>query len=215
MRYSPGVGAYRQRAIRVAAVTLVIAWGLAVAGYTAAKRSRMTADKVRAFAQSIHLANLSGEARARALRELADRLNQLSPEERRRARLERVWEGLFREMTEEEKGTFIEATMPTGFKQMLASFEQLPEERRRRAITDAMRRLKEDQEREREDGATPGSETSTNAPALSRELQEKITRIGLKTFYSQSSAATKAEMAPLLEELQRAMESGRVFRGPR
>src|ERR1051326_3490063 len=166
MRYSPGVGGSRQRAIWVAAITVVVAWGLAMAGYRAAQRSRMTAEKGRAYAQSLHLEKLSGEARARALRELADRINRLSPEERRRAHLERVWEGLFKEMTEEEKGMFIEATMPTGFKQMLVSFEQLPEERRRHAITDALRRLKEDQERAQDDGAGPGPGGSTNGPAL-------------------------------------------------
>ena len=209
------MAAHRTRPILIAAIIFVAAWTLAITGYTIAKNSKMTADKVRAYAQSVDLGKLSADARAKAIRDLATKLNQLSPEERRKARLERSGQGWFEQMTEEEKGTFIELTMPTGFKQMLSSFEEMPEERRRRAIGDALKRLREEQERTREaEGAA--AETTTNAPpALSKELQEKITKIGLKTYYSESSAQTKAEMAPLLEELQRMMESGRMFRGGR
>jgi len=205
----------RQRPIWIASIIVVAAWALAVAGYHVAKNSRMTADKLRAFAQSIDLKSLSRDARAKAIADLAGKLNSLSPEERRRARLERIWQRWFEEMTEEEKASFIEATMPTGFKQMLASFEQMPEERRRNAIGDAMRRLKEAQDERSQEGAPPAESGTNQPPALSAELQQKITKIGLKTFYGESSAQTKAEMAPLLEELQRTMESGRVFRGGR
>ncbi len=203
----------RQRPIFVAIALLVVAWVVAIAGYTLAKNSKMTADKLRAFAQSVDLGKLSGDARAKAIRELADKLNRLSPEERRKARRERIWQPWFDGMTEDEKGMFIDATMPTGFKQMLASFEELPEERRRRAIGDAVKRLKEAQEQMQREGDAPPGPGTNSPPVLSADLQQKITTIGLKTFYSESSAQTKAEMAPLLEELQRTMESGRLFRG--
>ena len=206
--------AQQQRPLLMAVAAILVAWVVAIAGYTIAKNSKMTAEKVRTFAQSVDLNRLSGEARARAIRELAGKLNKLSPEERRKPRFERSGERWFEQMTEDEKGTFIELTMPTGFKQMLSSFEEMPEEKRRRAIGDALKRLKEEQEKIREEGE--GTEGATNAPpVLSKELQEKITKIGLKTYYSESSAQTKAEMAPLLEELQRIMESGRMFRGGR
>src|SRR6266498_2035837 len=205
----------RQRPIFIAVAVILAAWIVAIAGYTMAKNSKMTADKVRAYAQSVDLGKLSAEARVKAIRDLAGKLNSLSPEERRKARLDRSGQRWFEAMTEEEKGTFIELTMPTGFKQMLASFEQLPEERRRRAIGDALRRLKEEQEKMKEDGEAPSEATTNAPPVLSKDLQEKVTKIGLKTFYSESSAQTKAEMAPLLEELQRTMESGRMFRGGR
>ena len=116
-------------------------------------------------------------------------------------------------MSEDERAAFLDATMPTGFKQMLTSFEQLPEDKRRRTIDDVLKRLRE--ERAQIEAGDSGNipDPSNAPPVLSAELQARIRTIGLKTFYSQSSAQTKAELAPVLEEMQRVMESGRPFRG--
>jgi hypothetical protein len=194
-----------------AGIGLVAIWAAAFAGYTVFKNLKVTAEKVRTYVDTVDLSKLSGDERARAIQRLADMLNKLSAEERRQMRLGRAAEGWFLQMTEEEKGAFIEATMPTGFKQMISAFEEQPPERRQRAIDNALKRLREASSEMAAQQAVVGG--GNNRPPLSPELEEKVRTIGLKTFYSQSSAETKAELAPLLEELQRAMESGRMMRG--
>ena len=171
----------------------------------------MTADRVRAFVESVNLSKLSAEDRAGALRKLAQKFSALSVQERRRAQFEHVAKDWFDQMTEEEKGQFLEATMPVGFKQMLASFQQLPEEKQRQTVADALRRLRETAVRiQAEGGMALGTNT---APPVSGELLAKVRTMGLQGFYAQSSAQTRADLAPVLEELQRVMESGRPFRG--
>ena len=203
----------RWRPVFLCLFAILAIWLVALAGYKIAKNSKMTAEKVMAYAASVDLSKLSGDARARAIKELVDKLNALSLEERRKARMDRLAWSWFDQMTEQEKAAFLEATMPTGFKQMLASFEELPEDKRRRTIDDALRRLREARDQSPA-GLRGGNRTGTNGPpVLSDELQAKMRTIGLKTFYSQSSAQTKAELAPVLEELQRVMESGRPFHG--
>jgi len=202
----------RWRPVVYSAIAVCGIWLVALAGYRIARNAKMTAEKVKAYAESVDISKLSGAARAKAIQDLEDMLNALSLEERRKARLERQAWSWFDKMTEQEKAAFLEATMPTGFKQMLTSFEQLPEEKRRKAIDDALRRLKE-QRGQMGAGLGGGNRGGTNGPpVLSEDLQAKMRTIGLKTFYSQSSAQTKAELAPVLEELQRVMESGRPFR---
>jgi len=201
----------RTRSLGWAATALVGIWILAWAGHWYFANRKVTAEKVRAYIESVELSKLSAADRAKALRELADKLNALSYEERQRLRLERTAYRWFAEMTEEEKGQFIEATMPTGFKQMLTAFEQLPEEKRKRTVDGAIKRLREERERMATGEAPPPG--GTNGPPISPELEAKVRTIGLKAFYGESSAQSKAELAPLLEELQRSMESGRAFRG--
>ncbi len=204
---------HRWRPVLFSVIAVAGIWLVALIGYTIAKNSKMTADKLRAYLESVDLSKLTGAARAKALQNLADKLNALSPEERQKARLDHLARGWFDQMTEEEKGRFIEATMPAGFKQMLTAFAQLPEDKRRRTIDDTLKRLKDAQNNMQKAGGQPNQSGTNASPPLSDELQAKVRTIGLNTFYSQSSAQTKAELAPVLEELQRVMESGRPFRG--
>ena len=183
-----------------------------MAGYWISKNATMTADRVGSFVASVDLSKLTGSARAKALKDLENMINRLSLDERQRMRADRLAESWFGAMTEEEKSALIEATMPTGFKQMLDAFEQLPEDKRRKTIEDALRGLR--QTNSRLQAGQGGMPSGTNRPlAISPEIQAQVRTLGLKSFYSQSSAQTKAELAPVLEELQRAMESGRAFRG--
>ena len=169
---------------------------------------------MRGYVSSTDFSHLTGADREAALQRLAAMLNALSLDERQGLRRDGTIDDWFSKMTEAEKGEFLEAIMPTGFKQMIGAFEGLPQDRRERVVNQAMKQLKEQQANMAAGGQPQGTNSiGTNNIVLSQELQDKVTKIGLQTFYSQSSAETKAELAPLLEEMQRTMESGRMLRG--
>jgi hypothetical protein len=191
----------------VPAGLLLVSW----AGFAIKQKPKPTADRVGQYASSVDLAALSGAARKSALRELEDQINALSLEERRKWRMNGEWRKWFAAMTDRDKGQFIEATMPSGFKQMLNVFEEMSEDQRRRVIDDAIKQLKETHQlaTDREPGQTNGMFGSNGPPVLSAQLEKRAQTLGLKTLYTESSAETKAELAPFLEELQHQMAMGR------
>jgi len=200
----------RQRPIFLAAAALVLIWVVAMAGYQIAQNAKVTPDKVRAYTASVDFSHLSAADRAAAIQKLAAMLNALTLEERQSLQLDHTAYLWFAQMTEPEKGTFLEATMPTGFKQTIAAFETLPPEKRQRVVSQAIKQMRDAREKMAVTGQLPPP--GTNGVVLSQDLQDKVTKIGLQSFYSQSSAQTKAELAPFLEEMQRTMESGRMLR---
>ncbi len=204
----------RLRPLMYAGAALVAAWLVAAAVFAWARHAKVTPEKVQVYLDGTDITRLQGDARARALRKLADQVNALPMEERREIRREEQWAKWFQDMTEQERLEFLDATLPSGFKQMIESFEKLPEEQRRRAVTDAVRRLRESSP-ERPSGSGRGGGGGTNGPppGFNPAMQQRVIQHGLGTLFSESSAQTKAELAPFLEELQRAMESGRLLRG--
>jgi len=196
---------HKRRTVLKAAGAIALAWLLAWSGYVIAKHSRMTADKVVQYQKSIDLARLSAADRLKALKALAEKLNALSPEERQLWRLDLDW---FRQLTDEEKAYFMDAFLPGEMQLALRMFEKWPKERQQQEINNAMREL-------RAHAANPHGHpisgmNGTNGPLLTPELDQKIRTIGLKSIYGQGSAQTKAELAPLLLEVQRQFESGQL-----
>jgi len=199
----------RHKPLAIAAGVLVAVWAVAMTGYVIAKNAKVTGEKVRAYLADTDISKLNDKDRAAALKKLADYMNQLPAAERRSTRMDRAWEKWFKTMTDQEKGDLIEATMPSGVTQMLTAFEQLPPEKRQKAVQDSLKRLREARNDPRNAGQWQGKDAP---PPLDPELQKRAAAAGLGAFYSQSSAQTKAELAPLLEEIQRSMESGRLMR---
>jgi hypothetical protein len=203
----------RKRPVLVAVAALIFIWVAAIVGYQIAQNAKVTPDKVRAYIASVDFSHLSAAERAAAIQRLAAMLNALTLEERQSLRFDNTAYHWFEQMTEDEKGAFLEATMPTRFKQSLTAFENLPADKRQRVVAQAVKQMKDQREKMIATGQLPPQ--GTNGMVLSQELQDKVAKMGLQSFYSQSSAQTKAELAPLLEEMQRTMQTGRMLRGPR
>jgi len=204
----------QKRVILIATSVFVAIWVVAITGFVIARNAKVTVERVASTLRDTDLSNLSAEERAKRLKKLAEMLNALGYQDRRKARLDAEWNRLFKEMTDAEKAKFLEDTLPTGFKQMMTAFEEMPEDKRQKAISEAVKRMKKAREEQGELASLDGEreKRGERPPELTPELQDKVVKMGLNSFYKDSSAQTKAELAPFMEELQKTMESGRLFR---
>jgi hypothetical protein len=128
----------------------------------------------------------------------------------------RQWQPWYESMTETEKAAFVEATMPAGIEHMLAAFEKLPPQQRRVVVDESIRRWQDAWGEFAVKGKQPrlfGAEDQ-DLPVVTEEMERQIVTLGLQAYYQQSSAQAKAELGPWLEEIQRIMQSGWLFKRP-
>ncbi|MSU33146.1 MAG: hypothetical protein EXS25_10940 [Pedosphaera sp.] len=202
----------RQRPLFIALGVLGLVWILALGGFAISRSRKVTPEKIIAFLNRTQFQTLTIKVRKDALRHLAEMLNLLSSEDRRSVRLTGAWRTWFSSMDANEKGEFMELTLPVGFNQMLTAFEQMPPEKRRDTIDGTLRRLREAESRMASDSPENRGVGGDPIEQLSPELRNKMISTGLKAFMDQGSSETKAELQPVLEEMQRSMESGRMLR---
>ena len=173
-------------------LSLAAIWLLAGIALWAIRAAKPTPASVAAMMQPDRLAGKSPSERSAQIDRAAKALNQLSFEERGQLRHDREQEKFFRALTPEEQGRFLDATLPSGFKQLMESFNRMDAQKRKQFVERAVQEM---QKHEGESGPGPKMEDPNG---------QRIVGQGLKSFYNDASAETKLDMAPLIEQMQKA-----------
>jgi hypothetical protein len=117
-------------------------------------------------------------------------MNALSYDQRREVRMGKKLDGFFRALTPAEQSTFLDRTLPTGFKQMIDALNKMDPLKRKQFVERSLRDMKE---REGED------------PKIDQNARKMMDE-GFKSFYSDASAEVKMDVEPLLEQLQKNLQ---------
>jgi hypothetical protein len=195
----------RFRPLFFAATALVAVWVTALAIFHFSAKARVTVQQLQQYVDATDLDKLSAAKRDQAMVNFAGLVNSLSAGERMNWRRENGWKKWFAGMNEAERAKFIEMTLPTGVKQMMDAYSQLPEDQRKKFIDDAVNKLKQAGVNQ-----SVGDYGKNGPPPLSPELEQKVREIGLKELFTDSSPETKAELGPLLEQMESQIRSGRM-----
>jgi len=181
------------RTLIKAALFLAAVWTIAGAVVWYARSARPSAESMVRYTETNRLDGLAPDARAAVIAEVSDRLNRLDFAQREELR-RRGWDrAFFRALTPAERRTFLEATLPEGFRQLMLGLNKMDPAQRRRMVQRALAGLDEDQ------GGRPAR--------ISEEDVKRVLEEGLGTFYEEANAEVKLDFAPVIERLQRNMQN--------
>ena len=155
--------------------------------------SQPTAASVTAYAHSLDLDSLSAADRARAIERMESMVNRITFEDRQQLDRERISRDFLHKLTPDEQGAYLDATLPTGFQQLMDSFNKMDPVKRKQMVSQALAQMKEHEG----DAPPPGAD-----PAVLQHVVDQ----GLKSFYSDANADVKLDLAPLIEQMQRNLQ---------
>jgi hypothetical protein len=149
---------------------------------------------VSAYVQSHDLDSLQGDARAKAIARMESMVNRISFDDRQQLDRDGVNRDFFHKLTPDEQSAYLDATLPTGFQQLMESFNKMDPLKRKEIVTRALSQMKEHEG----DGSPP--------PGGNQKIAQQVIDQGLKSFYKDANADTKLDLAPLIEQMQRNLE---------
>lgn len=176
-----------------AAAILIAIWAVAGGAIYWARSVKVTPESFAKYLETHSIDGKTGRDRAKVIEEVAEQMNALAYEDRREMRMGRKLDGMFKSLTPEEQGRFLDLTLPTGFKQMMESLNKMEPAQRKRFVERSLKDM-----RDNEGNRPPDGELDANA--------RKIIDQGFKSFYSEASADVKMDVAPLIEQLQKNLQ---------
>lgn len=184
-------------ALRVAAILAGI-WLVAGGVVWLVRSAKPTAASLEQYVAAHPLGEAAPAERARLIENVADRLNRLSFEERRGFREGRRLDGFFQSLTAEERGRFLDLTLPEGFRQMMQALNAMKPDQRQKIVQRALADI--------EAGRGPGGRPATDRPPIDEAQQQKIISQGMSAFYEDANADVKLDFAPVIEQMQRSLQ---------
>ena len=178
------------------AVSLVIIWAVAGGVIFWSHGSKPTPASVTTYIQTAGLPSKSAAQREKAIARVATMLNSLTFEERQTLDKEGVTREFYKGLTPIEQIAFMDATLPTGCKQMMEAFNKMTPEKRKELVNRSLAEMK------KHEGETPPKEFDS-------KIAQRIVDQGLRAFYSDANADVKLDLAPLIEQMQKNLQTGR------
>jgi hypothetical protein len=112
--------------------------------------------------------------------------------------MNRKLDRFFRSLSPDEQTRFLDLTVPEGFKQMMEALNKMDREKRKLFVERTLKEMEKQEGQEIPEEARERFLEDKNA--------QKIIDQGLKSFYSEASAETKMDVAPILEQMQRNLQ---------
>ena len=185
------------RSIWIKAVLLLaVVWLIAGGAIWWAQSRKPTPERLVVYVESHPIEGKSARDRAEVIEKTAKQLNGLSYDERREIRFSRKLDGFFRSLSPDEQSRFLDLTLPEGFKQMMEALNKMEAKDRKVFVERTLAQMRRD-----EDIPEEARERFRDDPNT-----QKIIDQGLKSFYSEASAETKMDVAPILEQMQRNLQ---------
>lgn len=173
--------------------TLAGLWLVAFGVIKLAASAKPTPEKLVAFVAAHPVDGRSPAQRDKVVDTVAQQLNQLEYKQRRDVQANKRLESFFKSLTPAEQDRFLDLTMPAGFKQMMEAFNKMKPVERKQMFEKALTQIRE--------------QTIDEAkPQMDDPHVRKMIDQGMQSFYSDASAETKMDLAPLIEQIQKNLQ---------